>query len=87
MKAILPAIARPLIEPHLPAGIDVAWFATPDEARAGIADADIAWVDMQPTRLVAETILAAGDRLKWVSTIYAGSTPSRWTCCGGAASR
>ena len=72
MKAILPAIARPLIEPHLPAGIDVAWFATPDEARAGIADADIAWVDMQPTRLVAETILAAGDRLKWVSTIYAG---------------
>ena len=72
MKAVLPAIARPLLEPHLPADLDVAWFATPEEAKAAIADADVAWVDMQPTRLVAETILAAGDRLKWVSTIYAG---------------
>ncbi len=72
MKAVLPAAARTMLEPHLPADLDVAWFATPDEARAMIADADIAWVDMQPTRLVAETIRAAGPSLKWVSTIYAG---------------
>lgn len=37
-----------------------------------IGDADIAWVDMQPTRLTEETLRAAGDGLKWVSTIYAG---------------
>ena len=36
-----------------------------------IADADIAWVDMQPTSLTAEAI-RHGERLKWVSTIYAG---------------
>lgn len=72
MKAVLPALARPLLEPQLPADLEVAWFATPDEAKAGIADAEIAWVDMQPTRLVAETIRAAGPALKWVSTIYAG---------------
>lgn len=72
MKAVLPALARPLIEPHLPAGLEVAWFATPDEAKAMIADADIAWVDMQPTHLTAAAIRAAGANLKWVSTIYAG---------------
>ncbi|HEX8485608.1 D-2-hydroxyacid dehydrogenase [Sphingomonas sp.] len=72
MKAVLPAIARPLLEPHLPPGLDAAWFATPAEANAMIADADIAWVDMQPTALVADAIRAAGPKLKWVSTIYAG---------------
>lgn len=72
MKAVLPALARPLLEPHLPAAITPAWFATPEEAAAAIADADIAWVDMQPTSLTAEAIRAAGPKLKWVSTIYAG---------------
>lgn len=72
MKAVLPALARPLLEPHLPGGLDTAWFASPDEANAMIADADIAWVDMQPTHLTAEAIRAAGPKLKWVSTIYAG---------------
>src|ERR1700761_6686292 len=72
MKAVLPALARPLIEPHLPAGLDVAWFASPSEANTMIADADIAWVDMQPGHLTAAAIRAAGPKLKWVSTIYAG---------------
>lgn len=72
MKAVLPALARPLLEPGLPPGLEVAWFTKPAEANAGIADADIAWVDMQPTALVADAIRAAGPNLKWVSTIYAG---------------
>jgi len=72
MKAVLPAIARPLLEAHLPSDLEVAWFATPKEAQAMIADADIAWVDMQPTRLVADALAAAGPGLRWVSTIYAG---------------
>lgn len=71
MKAVLPALARPLLEPHLPAGLDIAWFASPNEARAMIVDADIAWVDMQPPSETAAAI-AAGRGLKWVSTIYAG---------------
>jgi phosphoglycerate dehydrogenase-like enzyme len=72
MKAVLPAVARSLLEPHLPAGVEPAWFTSPADANAMIADADIAWVDMQPTRLVAEALHAAGPSLKWVSTIYAG---------------
>ncbi|WP_151954860.1 D-2-hydroxyacid dehydrogenase [Sphingomonas sp. EC-HK361] len=72
MKAVLPALARPLLEPHLPGDLDVAWFASPADANTMIADADIAWVDMQPTHLVADAIRASGPNLKWVSTIYAG---------------
>ena len=72
MKAVLPALARPLLEPQLPPDLEVAWFAKPAEANAAIADADIAWVDMQPTALVADAIRGSGPQLKWVSTIYAG---------------
>ena len=72
MKVVLPAIARGLLEPQLPAGIEAAWFASPAQANAMIADATIAWVDMQPTALVADAIRAAGPELRWVSTIYAG---------------
>lgn len=71
MKALLPALARPLLEPHLPPGLDVAWFATHEDALALIADADIAWVDMQRPAWTGEAV-AAGERLQWVSTIYAG---------------
>lgn len=71
MKAVLPALARPLIEPQLPAGLDVAWFANHEEATAMVADADIAWVDMQRPQWTADAV-AAGPKLKWVSTIYAG---------------
>ncbi len=72
MKAVLPALARPLLEARLPADMKVSWFTSPDEAKTMIADAEIAWVDMQPTSHVAEAIRAAGPALKWVSTIYAG---------------
>jgi len=71
MKAVLPALARPLIEPRLPDGLDVVWFAGHEEALVQVVDADIAWVDMQRPAWTGEAV-AAGARLKWVSTIYAG---------------
>lgn len=71
MKAVLPALARPLIEPVLPAGIDAHWFTSREEALALIGDADIGWVDMNRPGWTGE-IAAAGERLKWLSTIYAG---------------
>ena len=71
MKAVLPALARPLIEPGLPEAITPHWFASREEAGKLIADADIAWVDMQRPEWTGEAA-AAGERLKWLSTIYAG---------------
>ena len=71
MKAVLPALARPLIEPHLPDGLRTAWFVDHEQALAEVADADIAWVDMQRPQWTGDAV-AAGEQLKWVSTIYAG---------------
>ncbi|UZK70267.1 D-2-hydroxyacid dehydrogenase [Sphingomonas sp. S1-29] len=71
MKTLLPALARPLLEPHLPPGLDLHWFATRAEAEAAIVDADIAWVDMQNPQDSAE-VAALGARLRWLSTMRAG---------------
>ena len=71
MKAVLPALARPLIEPHIPAGVEVAWFATAEEARTMVADADIGWVDLNKPAEWAKAVVA-GAKLQWLSTIYAG---------------
>jgi phosphoglycerate dehydrogenase-like enzyme len=71
MKAVLPALARPLLEPRLPADLEVTWFASREEAMELVRDADIAWVDMnRPGDTGAAA--AVGERLKWLSTIYAG---------------
>jgi phosphoglycerate dehydrogenase-like enzyme len=74
VKAVLPALARPLLEPDLPAYLDVAWFTSAEDACTMIVDAEIAWVDMQRLRDTAAAI-AAGRHVKWVSTIYAGVDP------------
>lgn len=71
MKAVLPALARPLIESGLPAGLDCHWFASHEEAEAMVADADLAWVDMQRPQWTGAAA-AKGEKLKWLSTIYAG---------------
>jgi phosphoglycerate dehydrogenase-like enzyme len=60
-----------MIEPHLPADLDVSWFATRDEANAMAVDADIAWLDMQRSRYAGEAA-AKATHLKWLSTIFAG---------------
>ncbi|WP_267381935.1 MULTISPECIES: D-2-hydroxyacid dehydrogenase [unclassified Sphingomonas] len=72
MKAVLPAATRPLLENRLPGDLEVTWFAIAEEAKAGIADAEIAWVDMNDTAQVSATIREAGRGLRWLSTIYAG---------------
>ena len=70
-KAVISGMVRPLLEGQLPDGIEPVWFMTPDEAKAQIADADIAWADMNDPSAMRDVFLA-GEKLKWVSTIYAG---------------
>ena len=72
MKAVLPAIARPLLDGKLPADLDVAWWTDAASAQAGIADAEIAWIDMHDKPAMVATLHAAGPALTWVTTIYAG---------------
>jgi len=71
VKAVLPALARPLLESHLPDDLEVAWFETPEEAKQKVVDADIAWVDQQRARVAGE-IAAKSERLKWLFSMFAG---------------
>ena len=71
MKAVLPALARPLIEAELPPDLDISWFTSRQEAEDMVRDAEIAWVDQEPAALAGEVALK-GERLRWLSTMHAG---------------
>jgi phosphoglycerate dehydrogenase-like enzyme len=64
-------LVRPLLEPRLPAGLDVRWFMNADEACAAAAEAEIGWFDMFDKAAMAETLRAA-RKLRWLNSIYAG---------------
>ncbi|MBA15524.1 MAG: D-2-hydroxyacid dehydrogenase [Sphingomonas sp.] len=71
MKAVLPALARPLLEPRLPDAVEPLWFTNASEAAEMVADAEIAWIDLQDAR-EGPDILVTGRKLKWASTLRAG---------------
>ena len=71
MKVVLPALARQLLEPRLPSGLDVTWVTTREAATEAMADAEIGWVDLYPHGLTAEAV-AAATKLKWLFTAIAG---------------
>jgi phosphoglycerate dehydrogenase-like enzyme len=71
MKVVLPALARALLEPRLPEGLDIVWVTTREEATAEMADADIFWVDLYPHGLTGEAV-AAARKLRWLFTAIAG---------------
>ena len=64
-------LIRPMLEPHLPQGLDVRWFMSAEEALTAVADAEIGWFDMNDQAAMAETLRAA-KKLKWLNSIYAG---------------
>lgn len=67
----LSGLIRPLLEPRLPARLEVRWFMTREEALAAVPEAEIGWFDMYDQQAMAETLRAA-TRLKWLNSIYAG---------------
>ena len=69
--AVLPAPARPLLEPRLPPGIETRWFALKDDAFTLAPEAEIGWLDMFDKRDMAEAIQRA-TKLQWLNSIYAG---------------
>jgi len=71
MKVVLPALARALLEPRLPEGLDIVWVTTREEATAEMVDAEIGWVDLYPHGLTGEAV-AAARKLRWLFTAIAG---------------
>ena len=72
MILVLPALARPLLEPHLPPDAEPRWFASADDAYAMAPGAEVGWLDMQVPQNTGRAI-ALGEQLKLVTTIYAGT--------------
>jgi phosphoglycerate dehydrogenase-like enzyme len=72
MILVLPALARPLLEPHLPPDAEPRWFASAEDAYAMAPGAEVGWLDMQVAKNTGRAI-ALGEDLKLVCTIYAGT--------------
>jgi len=70
IKAALPGLVRPMVEPHIE-GLDVAWFMSTDEAADAARTAEIGWFDMYDKPKMGE-IIESAENLKWLNTIYAG---------------
>ncbi len=67
----LSAMIRPLLEPRLPEGLEVHWFATKEDALEVAPLAEIGWFDMYEQGGMVESVRAATN-LKWLNSIYAG---------------
>ena len=70
-KAAIVGLARPMLEGQLPDDLDVAWWMTPEEAKAAAAEAEIGWFDMYDKQAMGAA-MEAGTKLKWLTTVYAG---------------
>lgn len=70
-KLAVSGLIRPLLEPQLPADIEVSWFMTHEEALEAVKGAEIGWFDMNEKPAMAAALHAATD-LKWLNSIYAG---------------
>ena len=64
-------LIRPLLEPRLPADLDVRWFMTPEEAVDAVKGAEIGWFDSNNKDDMVKSLNAATE-LKWLNSIYAG---------------
>lgn len=69
--AVLSALVRPLVEPHLPAGIEAKFFTSVEELLALAPEAEIGWFDLDDKATMVEAVKRA-EKLKWFSSIYAG---------------
>ena len=69
--AVMSGLIRPLLEPQLPADLDVRWFMSTEQAIELAPSADIGWFDLNDKDEMAK-IISAATNLKWLNSIYAG---------------
>lgn len=69
--AVLSGLVRPLVEPHLPPGIEARWYTSVEELLALAPEAEIGWFDLDKKEPMIAAVRAAGS-LRWLNSIYAG---------------
>ena len=68
---VMPALAAPLIQPHLPDWVSPRFFRHTAELLEMAPEAEIGWFDLEDKGKMVEAITSATN-LKWLSSIYAG---------------
>lgn len=68
---VMNAVARPLVEPHLPEWIEPRFFETTDELMELAPEAEIGMFDLNKKADMVAAIERA-TRLRWLNSIYAG---------------
>ena len=69
--AVMSGLIRPLLEPQLPADLDVRWFMSTEQALELAPLADIGWFDLNDKAEMFK-IISAATNLEWLNSIYAG---------------
>lgn len=69
--AVLSALVRPLIEPHLPAEIQPRFYTSVEELLALAPEAEIGWFDLDKKEPMVDAVTRA-EKLRWLNSIYAG---------------
>ena len=66
--AVLSALVRPLVEPHLPESIEAKFFTSVEELLALAPQAEIGWFDLDNKAIMVQAVERA-EKLKWFSSI------------------
>ncbi|HZF46000.1 MAG TPA: D-2-hydroxyacid dehydrogenase [Sphingomonadaceae bacterium] len=69
--AVLPGLARPMLESRLPEWIEPRWWHSVEELHALAPEAEIGWFDMHYKPPLLEAV-ALAKGLKWLNSVYAG---------------
>ncbi|OJW75006.1 MAG: D-2-hydroxyacid dehydrogenase [Sphingomonadales bacterium 63-6] len=69
--AVLPGLARPMLEARLPEWIEPRWWHSVEELHALAPEAEIGWFDMHHKPPLLEAV-ALAKGLKWFNSVYAG---------------
>jgi phosphoglycerate dehydrogenase-like enzyme len=69
--AVLNALLKPLLEPHLPGWVEPHWYASKAEALELAPLAEIGWFDFHARADVVAAIERA-EQMKWLNSVFAG---------------
>ncbi|KPL67122.1 dehydrogenase [Erythrobacter sp. SG61-1L] len=69
--AVLPGLARPMLEARLPDWIEPRWWHSVEQLHALAPEAEIGWFDMHYKPPLLEAV-ALAKGLKWLNSVYAG---------------
>jgi hypothetical protein len=67
--AVLNALLKPLLEPHLPDWLTLRWYANKAEAFFYAPEAEIGWFDMHSREDMAECFRLA-TKMKWLNPAH-----------------